>query len=277
MSDRRGSLAPMLRLDRDTTDRLLSGRVLPEDAPPGYAEVARVLLALGSPPTAAELRHRDHAVAAAARRATTETTTPPKIPRRFRRSGRARVKVLALTLLGSMVATSGLAMAGMLPDAAQNVVSDVLSKVGLDVPKADDAPPVEGVPPAHGAPPAADWPLPGLGLQERPTPSDATGDLGIPGAIRRTGTSAPAPPHGSGTGRANEASGGKSEDGTTTADERSGGHSAAGAHNADGRNEHASASSNAPASGSEDEDAPERGNGPPPRGERSRPSRSHRP
>jgi len=35
-------------LDEHTADRILSGLVLPEDAPPGYAEVARLILELGA-------------------------------------------------------------------------------------------------------------------------------------------------------------------------------------------------------------------------------------
>jgi hypothetical protein len=49
-------------LDPDTAERLLSGRLDPDDAPPGYAEVARLLQAAAAPADATELA--DEAVAA---------------------------------------------------------------------------------------------------------------------------------------------------------------------------------------------------------------------
>ena len=36
---------PIGTIDEDTTDRLLAGRIHPDDAPPGYAGVARILQA----------------------------------------------------------------------------------------------------------------------------------------------------------------------------------------------------------------------------------------
>lgn len=42
-------------LDADTAERLLSGRLDPDDAPPGYAEVARLLQAAAAPADPAEL------------------------------------------------------------------------------------------------------------------------------------------------------------------------------------------------------------------------------
>ena len=41
---------PMIPLDDDTAERLLAGHLHPEDAPPGYAEVARVLRPRGRRP-----------------------------------------------------------------------------------------------------------------------------------------------------------------------------------------------------------------------------------
>ena len=49
-------------LDADTAERLLSGRLDPDDAPPGYAEVARLLQAAAAPADATELA--DEAIAA---------------------------------------------------------------------------------------------------------------------------------------------------------------------------------------------------------------------
>jgi hypothetical protein len=54
---------PMVPLDDDTAERLLAGRLHPEDAPPGYAEVARVLRAAAAPPSPEELAGREAALA----------------------------------------------------------------------------------------------------------------------------------------------------------------------------------------------------------------------
>ena len=47
--------SPMVPLDADTAERLLSGRLDPDDAPPGYAEVARLLQAASGPADPAEV------------------------------------------------------------------------------------------------------------------------------------------------------------------------------------------------------------------------------
>jgi hypothetical protein len=54
---------PMVPLDDDTAERLLAGRLHPEDAPPGYAEVARVLRAAAGPPSPEELAGQEAALA----------------------------------------------------------------------------------------------------------------------------------------------------------------------------------------------------------------------
>jgi hypothetical protein len=53
----------MVPLDDDTAERLLAGRLHPEDAPPGYAEVARVLRAAAGPASPEELAGREAALA----------------------------------------------------------------------------------------------------------------------------------------------------------------------------------------------------------------------
>ncbi|MDP9209732.1 MAG: hypothetical protein M3O65_14850, partial [Actinomycetota bacterium] len=50
-----GPFQPIVPLDADTAERLLSGRLDPDDAPPGYAEVARLLRAAVAPADPAEL------------------------------------------------------------------------------------------------------------------------------------------------------------------------------------------------------------------------------
>ena len=50
-----GPFQPIVPLDADSAERLLSGRLDPDDAPPGYAEVARLLQAAAAPADPAEL------------------------------------------------------------------------------------------------------------------------------------------------------------------------------------------------------------------------------
>ena len=54
---------PTLPLDDDTAERLLAGRLHPEDAPPGYASVASLLRAAAGPPTPDELAGQDTSLA----------------------------------------------------------------------------------------------------------------------------------------------------------------------------------------------------------------------
>jgi hypothetical protein len=73
--------------------------------------------------------------------------------RRFRRA-----MLVAATLAVGVVATGGLAAAGALPDTLQNTVSDILDRVGIDVPHDQSSkppPPIPSTPqstPSKGAP-----------------------------------------------------------------------------------------------------------------------------
>jgi hypothetical protein len=98
---------PMVPLDDDTAERLLAGRLHPEDAPPGYAEVARVLQAAAGPPAREELAGEEDALAGfrAAGRGSTVTAG-----RRAstgaggrRRRTRVRASLVALALAGTLV------------------------------------------------------------------------------------------------------------------------------------------------------------------------------
>jgi hypothetical protein len=89
---------PTVPLDDDTAERLLAGRLHPEDAPPGYAEVTRLLRAAAGPPTPEELAGEGDALAMfrAARR-------PGPVAGR-RRPALVRSRLVALTLAGALVA-----------------------------------------------------------------------------------------------------------------------------------------------------------------------------
>ena len=120
-----------LPLDADTADRLLAGSVLPEDAPPGYAGVAS-LLAAARPNDPASWPPREDAALESfviAARTSPETTT-----RSPRRSSLHRLKLAATIATVALACTTGLAFAGSLPGAAQDVASTMLAKVGVTVP-----------------------------------------------------------------------------------------------------------------------------------------------
>jgi hypothetical protein len=89
---------PMVPLDDDTAERLLAGHVHPEDAPPGYAEVARVLQAAAGPPAREELAGEEAALAGfrAAGRGSTGVGGR-------RRRARVRASLVALALAGTLV------------------------------------------------------------------------------------------------------------------------------------------------------------------------------
>jgi hypothetical protein len=121
-------------LDEQTVERLLSG--LPAaDAPPAYARAAQALAALGQDARPAELLGESGAVPAIA---STVSRLQPVTPRRATMFTKIRTaKVAAATAVGVLGLTTGLAAAGALPGAAQDVASSVLSKVGISTPGPD--------------------------------------------------------------------------------------------------------------------------------------------
>jgi hypothetical protein len=122
-----------LLLDRDTADRLLTGRVEPDDAPPGYARVARLLRAASSLPPIDP--GREH-VTVSAMVEGIRSHLPAEAPRRERRSLRrlVRAKIVTVAVGATLVGTTSLAFAGALPGAAQGVAQTVLAKIGITVP-----------------------------------------------------------------------------------------------------------------------------------------------
>ena len=97
-------------LDDDTAERLVAGRVGPDDAPPGYARVASVLQAAAGPAAPEELAGREAALAMfRAHRPAGERGRRGPATRR-RAGGRARARVVALALAG-VLAAGGLWMA----------------------------------------------------------------------------------------------------------------------------------------------------------------------
>ncbi|HWD51472.1 MAG TPA: hypothetical protein VG412_03665 [Acidimicrobiales bacterium] len=123
-------------LDDDIADQLASGTVLPEDAPPGYAEVATLLHAARAG-TPGAIPGRDALVSdiAATIRLTPGPTPAPIAHRRPQVSKLLTLKALAIALPAmALTAGSAAAATGALPGPAQSAVSHGLSHVGISVP-----------------------------------------------------------------------------------------------------------------------------------------------
>jgi hypothetical protein len=117
------------QLDDETANRLLEGGVGPDDAPPGYQEVAGALQAAAQVAAVAPAHEAGPAVAAfidaiPARRTTVIT----------------KWKMGAAVLAGGLTLSTGLAAAGALPGPAQGAAAGVLSVLGISVTDGSPAP-----------------------------------------------------------------------------------------------------------------------------------------
>jgi hypothetical protein len=104
-----------LALDGDTAERLLDGDLPPDQAPPGYAEVAALLAATVAAPSPAELAGREAALAEL------RTVTRPRqaaVPRGVGKAGRRRRTGLVVVVAVGALSTGGIAAAatGHVPD-----------------------------------------------------------------------------------------------------------------------------------------------------------------
>lgn len=130
----------MSSLDRDTAERLLDGQITPDDAPPGYGVVARVLAVLRAPEKTEH--HRKAPVVAGATRAVRSAgavATRSRVPRR---------QIVAATVVLGGILTVGLASAEALPGPVQEIAASVLDRAGIHVPGTDDASIGDGMTPA---------------------------------------------------------------------------------------------------------------------------------
>jgi hypothetical protein len=232
-------------LDLDTADRLLTGAVAPEDAPPGYASVARMLDVASAEPTSDEVGREAEIVALIAATVRSSPHTDSSSPRRsFMPFALSRPRLTAALVAAGLACSAGLASAGALPGAAQEVASEMLAKVGISVPgpdeHADDHPSLRGKSAEEHATTGK-----GSDISELATTTDLTGvEKGAAISTAASNGKSQAGQHGStseasvstpnsgGTGTADTASDGKSSSGTATANEASNGHSAAGSGNA---------------------------------------------
>jgi hypothetical protein len=241
----------LLPLDADTADRLLAGSVAPEDAPPGYGRVVRLLEAVSAEASSEELAREPETVAAI------KAALPSPAHRNVASSRRSfmpfalsRPRLTAAVVAAAFAASVGMASAGSLPGAAQDVASEMLAKVGITVPGPNDNagthPDVRGN--STSVPIAPADAGKGAEISELATTTDLTGvEKGAAISTAASGDKSQAGQHGSasgtsrpsvetpnsgGTGTADTASGGKSSAGTATANAASGGKSAAGSGNA---------------------------------------------
>jgi hypothetical protein len=201
------------RIDDDTLDRLLRGHVAPDDAPPGYSDVASILLAAASPPSQEELRMQAAHVVAA--RDAIVRRTPHRRPGPLGLAMGA-VAVAALFIL------PGLAVANVLhsPTRAPSSTAPATSVQRETTERSS------GRTASHaGAHPAS------TGSEISSLASGGKSQAGQHG--KPAGEAPPVDtPNGGGTGTGDTASGGAAGHGSSVADEHSGGHSAAGSQNA---------------------------------------------
>jgi hypothetical protein len=246
-----------LPLDSETAERLLAGRVAPEDAPPGYGPVVRLLDAASADAAGDQLEHESEGVAAFALAVRSSAAANSVSPRRFTMPlALSRARLVAAALAAALVTTTGLAAAGSLPGAAQDVASEMLAKLGVSVPGPNDHagtnPDERGS--SGTAPTAPSAEGKGNEISEIARTTEATGiekgavvsaaasegksQAGQQGSGSGAGNgSAPATgSNGGGTGTANTASGGQSSAGTSTADAASDGKSSAGSANSGSKN-----------------------------------------
>jgi hypothetical protein len=123
-----------LALDEGTAERLLTGRLDPADAPPGYSPVAALLAAVSAPPDTEELAGQAAIVAVFA--AATRSHSPQLIdPRRSGVLTKLLTAKAATAVLGVLM-TGGVAAAatGNLPAPAQQAAHALLGGAGVPAP-----------------------------------------------------------------------------------------------------------------------------------------------
>jgi hypothetical protein len=137
-----------LLLDRGTADRLLSGSVAPDDAPPGYAGVAGLLRSCARPLPLDDARERTTILAMTQRIRSRPAGPVAGHPAAAGRS--LRLKLVGVGIGAMLVGTSGLAFAGGLPAPAQRIAHTVFGSIGVEIPTPEapaspEGPDVSGV------------------------------------------------------------------------------------------------------------------------------------
>jgi hypothetical protein len=134
---------PRTPLDDATADRLLTGALHPEDAPPGYGQVAALVGAARGAPHPINPTDRAAAVSAitaAISSAPGNSLTPQRKGNRHMISRLLTLKALGVALPAvALTAGSAAAATGSLPTPAQAAVASALSTVGVHVPNGHDS------------------------------------------------------------------------------------------------------------------------------------------
>src|SRR5438552_1019488 len=124
-------------LDDRRADRLLSGAVPPDDAPPDVVGLAALLRSAAAPaPSAAIDQKLIAAMVAAISAQASEPTDKQRTPRR---PVLQRARVGGLVAGALLFGGTGVALAGGLPGGMQSVAATILSKVGISVPNGHPA------------------------------------------------------------------------------------------------------------------------------------------
>jgi hypothetical protein len=120
-------------LDDETALRLVAGAVDPDDAPPGYSGVARLLADAGSTPPPLPAARASATVATMVE--TIRTSSPGSLPR-LRRLPFPSFGTRVAATAGALVLTAGGAAAttGSLPPSIQDATARVASYVGINLP-----------------------------------------------------------------------------------------------------------------------------------------------
>jgi hypothetical protein len=111
-------------LDDGTVDRIVSGLMSADDAPPGYRDAIQLVEALRAQASAEEVRSADVVAA----------DLTAEIRRRSVFRPHTRLRLAVATTVCVSVAFGSLAAAGALPRPAQSLTSTVLDEIGVSVP-----------------------------------------------------------------------------------------------------------------------------------------------
>jgi hypothetical protein len=173
-------------LDLETSDRLVSGRMAPDDAPPAYREVARLLQDARAEHEPSDVT--DDALIVAMIDAITAGSARGRVrvlPRV------AAVKVAAVGVI-ALSATGAAAATGSLPDAAQSGIARAAAHVGIHLPD----------PAADRAREQTDVPGPAPGNHDEPETTEPSDDTSVPAADRQAPAGTEDPPTSAGPGKA---------------------------------------------------------------------------
>ncbi len=145
-------------LDEQAADRLLRGALAPDEATAGHRQVATLLAAARAEPSASELARQGDTVRAmaAARRGGGEGIDPSSATWAGRLARRRSMRVGVLAAATSVLLTTGLAAAGLLPDPLQSIASDVVPSLDDSSPGSPNGDAAQGSGEAAGPQPGPD-------------------------------------------------------------------------------------------------------------------------